>query len=747
MKLVFDLIFYEAGIIAFLFFVFLTYIVKTNKKLDFVIKQLANENKDLKNIDNNISKKKHRKYFKLISFLEKLKEILSEKIRVKNLLKEYFVTVNIITVVGGGILAVGTGYFVRFTIYNNLIDIVGRIILSIIVSTFLIIVAHKLRKTHRAFSAILMGTALGILYYIAGSAYYNYNLFGEETVLLISFFLTVFSVTLSFFYNRLSLLILSVIAAYTAPFLISYNLSAAPNILFTYILLIDIGVLVVLSFRKSIILILISFTFTGLFFLIWLIISLSTNNYDNFADAFVFVTIFYIILFPIHTINNLLNNNKFIPFELASILTLNSLYYAGGGVLIHYLNPEYLGLFTMFIAIWNLFLLFIIQNIKNADTSISYFLIGLFVIFISIIPPIEFVGKSISMVWAIQIVVVLYVGQKTDMFTMRLASSGLVIATIVFASFDLYNIYESISIQANPKPVILNLDFIASTMVVAGLFAYSYLLIHSKKEYFIKFVKTKLLAGIFVSFAILLLYFNILLEINYHITISIESELARKIITGIYNFTFILILNIPLLFIKNKKINLISGIFLNISLLLYFIFYYFIIIKSRNELFSAIGLSSAQFWYHLIIIGLLILISFLAYLNFKKYFSYHKVISEFTLWPFIILVLIFISFEFNNVWLVLFKEDNELQAELLPKIHRLPYTLLWSIFAAILITLGTFFNIRQLRQVSVFIIFISILKLFVWDLAKTEPAGKTIPLMAIGSILLLVSFIYQFNKK
>ena len=499
-------------------------------------------------------------------------------------------------------------------------------------------------------------------------------------------------------------------------------------------MLLDIGVLVVVGFRKSLILSLIAFVFTGVFFLMWFVPAFISHDYSNFENAFVFVTIFYIIIFPITALSDIINGNKFIPFELASIVILNTLYYSAGSVLLQYLNPEYVGVFTMFVAIWNLLLLYIIQNIKKVDPTISYLLIGLFVIFITIIPPVEFVGKSITMIWSIQILMLLYIGQKADLFMMRLASSGIVIAMIAFTALDMIELYKFI-------------DFIASTMVVVGLLVYSFLLIRSKREYFIIFVKTKIFGSVLGGIAILLLYFNIFLEINYHITISIESELARKIIIGIYNFAFVFILISPLLFIKNIKLNLISGIFLSISILLYFSHYYFIIVQSRNELLSAIGLSSSQFWYHLIIIALLILISFIAFLNMNKYYGKHKIIKEFTLWPFILIVLLVLSFEFDNIWLLLYKKNNILQAELLPQIHRLPYTLLWSIFAAILITIGTLAKIRQLRQVSVFIVFISILKLFLWDLSKTEPAGKTIPLMAIGGILLLISFIYQFNKK
>ena len=746
MKLFFDLIFFEAGIIALLFFVFLTYIVRTNRKLNFLIKQIAKNSEEAKEIiEPSITK--NRKYIKFISLLNKFKELLNRKERLKKLLKEYFLTANIITVLGGAILAVGTGYFVRYALYDNLINIIGRIILSIIVSSFLIIVAHKLRKTHHAYSAILIGTALGILYYIAGSAYYNYNLFGEKEVLFISFIITAFSVILSFSYKRLSLLILSIIAAFTVPFLISYNQSSEPNILFSYLLLLDIGVLVVLSFRKSLLLSLIAFTFTGVFFLMWFIPALIAHEYSNFENAFVFVTIFYIILFPINTIANIVKREKFIPFELASVVMLNTLYYSAGSVLLQYLNSDYLGVFTMFIAIWNLLLLYIIQNIKKVDTAISYVLIGLFVIFITIIPPVEFVGKSISMIWSVQILMLIYVGQKADLFMMRLASAGLAIVMIVYASIDMIELYKLTSVQIAAKPAIINIDFIAGTMVVVGLQIYMILLLRSKKEYFVKFIKTKLLGGIFGGIGVLLLYFNIFIEINYHISISIESELARKIIIGIYNFAFILILNLPLIFIKNKKINLISGVFLSIAILLYFSHYYFIIVQGRNELLSVIGLNTVQFWYHLIIIALLIIISYMAFLNMDKYFSNHKVISEFTIWPFVLIILLLFSFEFDNIWLIFYKGDNILQVELLQKIHRLPYTIMWSIYAAILIVIGTIIKKRQLRQVSVFIVFVSVFKLLLWDLAKTEPAGKTLPLMVIGGILLFISFIYQFNKK
>jgi len=746
MKFLFDFIFYQVGLVAFVFLILISYIVRTNRKLDFVIKQLAKNDVSEKELES-LKKNKKSKYLKILYFLRDLKQLLNQKQRLKNLLKEYFVTANIITVLGGAILAVGTGYFVRFAIYDNIINIIGRIILSIIVSSFLIIVAHKLRKTHRAYSAILIGTALGILYYIAGSAYYNYNLFGLKSVLIISIIITVFAVTLSFIYKRLSLLILSMLAAYTVPFLINYNQHLSPNILFFYLLMIDIGVLFVLYFRKSVILSLIAFTFTGVFFLIWFAPAFQANDYSNFENGFIFATVFYIIIFLINIISNIVNGIKFTPFELASVIMLNTLYYTAGSILLQYINPGYLGVFTMFIAVWILLLLYIIQNIKKVDIAISYLLIGLFIVFITIIPPIEFVGKSISMIWSIQILMLVYVGQKTELFLMKLSSTGLALLMIAFTAYDMIELYNLTSMHATPKLPVLNLDFIASSMVVAGLLIYIFLLIRFKKEYFALFIKTKLLIYIFGIVAVVILYFNIFLEINYHITIGVESELARKIILGIYNFSFILALALFLFFIKQTKINLISAIVLNIAILLYFSYYYFIIIQSRNELLSAIGLNSAQFWNHLIIILLIIIIGFFTYINMNRYFSKHKIISEFTLWPFVLLILVFVSFEFDNIWLILFKDVEVLQSELLPKIHRLPYTLLWSIFAGISITIGTLFKIRQLRQVSVFIVFISISKLFIWDLAKTQAADKTIPLMAIGGILLLISFIYQFNKK
>ncbi len=744
MELLFKAILAVSLLLVIVFFIFLVYLTRTNRKLNFVLKYIETGNKEVfeEEPDGFENLKKHFKRLRLLVQIKKLANLIP----VKRFLTEYFLTANIITVLGGAIFAVGIGYFVRYANYDDFINIIGRIIIAFIISMFLILFAHKLRHTHTAFSAILTGTGIGVLYFVFLSAYYNYNLFSEQLVFIILILITAFSVLLALFYDRSSLLLLSVTAAYSSPFLVSYNQSS-PESLFLYLIILDVGVLAVVSFKKNMLLNYLAFVFTGVYFLMWFIPAIRAEDYGKYSMSFGYLTVFYILIFFIVTGYNIRKGVKFIPFELATVTTLNMLYYTAGNILLLALNPDYRGVFTAFVAIWNLLLLYMVLHIKQADKGIIYLLIGLSVIFLSLVPPVELVGKSVTIVWSVQIVLLMWISQRIDAKAMKLTSVGLALAMSAFVGSDMLELYKSISPYAPPKLPIINYDFIAGLMAIGGLSVNLYLLTRIKGKFFVGKITVKFIQIILVILSVSILYFNIYLEIYYHTAIRVESELGQKIVLGIYNFAFISALGIPTLFIKQRKIKLIGGIFLTASFFLYIAHYYFIIVQARNELLSVSGISPGEFWTHIGIIILVLILSLLAYFDMNAYFKTHKIWSQFTLLPLALIVLTVLSLETDNIWLVVNANDNVLLIEQLEKIHGIPYTLFWMLLSAVGIVFGTIFKFRQLRQVALFVVFVAVFKLFILDLAHTEPANKSIAFIGAGGILLFIAFIYQFNKK
>ena len=733
---------YGLYLIVSLFIALVVYVIRINRKLSSVINELDKiaPKPELKRSQTKSRRYKNSAIYKLYIKLS----LIVKSVRFERYIQEYFIAANIITVLGSLILLVGIGFFVRYSILDVWINITGRIILALITSSALILLAHQFREKQKAFSSIITGTALGILYYIFASAYYNHHLFGIGSAFMITIFITVFSVLLSFFYDRVSLAMLSVLAAYTAPFIINYN-QMQIEYLFIYILVLDIGVLTVVFFKRNIFLNLLSFVFTGLYFLIWIYNAEKYSDYSSYGIAFFYLTIFYIILFPINTVSKIRNSKAFIPFEFSSIIVLNTLYYAAGSVLLDVLNPDYKGLFTAMVAAINLLYLFILLKIKRTDKGLIFLLIGLATVFLSLIVPVQFVGKTITIIWSLQMVLLLWVSQRVEMKMYRIFSAVWIFVVTGNTIFEMYQTFSIISPQAELRSMFVNIDFISGLMSSLGLLTCIYLVSKEEKIYYLKPVKISLYQALVGVFAISIFYMNLYIEIDYNITIFIESELARKILLGIYNFSFILLLSIPIIFIKSKPAKLIGGIFISLSIIFFFFHYTLIIIQSRDEYLSGGGITLAQFWYHLFISFIIMAMTFSTYLNYKNLLHSYKFLSQITIWPFIITVLTILSLELDHLWILSIDENNIATADILEKVHRMPYTMLWSGFAAVLTLIGTAFNNQQLRQVSLFIIFVALLKLFIVDIQYMDVANRTISLIGMGSILLFIAFVYQFN--
>ncbi|MCF6242972.1 MAG: DUF2339 domain-containing protein, partial [Bacteroidales bacterium] len=378
MEFLFKLGLYGIYVIVVLFIFLVLYVIRINRKLGSVIVEL-DKIAPKTSVRTIRKKKKDFKYSKIYKSYLKLNNFI-QKSGFERYLQEYFISANIVTVLGSIILLVGVGFFIRYSILDAWINIYGRIVLAIISSIALLLLAHTLHKKQKAFSSIITGTALGILYYIFASAYYNYQLFSTGEALFITISLTVFSVLLSFFYNRVSLAQLAVLAAYTAPMLINYNRQEV-LMLFYYLLVLDIGVFMIVFFKYNLFLNLQAFAFTIVYFGTWLVHSIRYQDYTHYHAAFFFLIVFYILLFLIIVTNKLRFAKKFIPLEISGTITLNMLVFTAGVFLLDVLNPEYKGLFTALIALINIVFFYGLMHLKKIHNAITFLELGVSVVF------------------------------------------------------------------------------------------------------------------------------------------------------------------------------------------------------------------------------------------------------------------------------------------------------------------------------------------------------------------------------
>ena len=183
---------------------------------------------------------------------------------------EKFIGENLISKIGIAILVLAIGFFVKYAIDNDWIGPAGRVGVGLICGGILIGLAHRLRNQYKGFSSVLIGGGLVVLYFTIALAYHQYHLFGQTPAFILMLVITAFSVVLSLLYNREELAIIALVGGFVTPFLVS-NGSGDYQVLFTYLLILNTGLLVIAYYNAWRLLNGLAFGFTVVLFGSWLI--------------------------------------------------------------------------------------------------------------------------------------------------------------------------------------------------------------------------------------------------------------------------------------------------------------------------------------------------------------------------------------------------------------------------------------------------------------------------------------------
>src|SRR5688572_17255490 len=449
---------------------------------------------------------------------------------------EKFIGENLINKIGIAILVLGIGYFVKFAIDKEWINEIGRVFIGILAGGILIGIAHYLRKKFAAFSSVLVGGGLAVLYFTIAIAFHEYQIFSQAAAFSIMVVITGFSVLLSISYNRIELAVLAILGGFATPFMVSTG-EGNYQVLFTYLLVLNIGMLVLAYLKGWKLINWICYGFTILLFSGWLGSKVLNTENGPFLGALVFATLFYIVFFLMNIINNVKERIPFVASEIWILLSNTFLYYAVGmTVLSHIQNGLYQGLFTAAVAVFNFLFAFLLFRSQKVDRNLVYLLIGLVITFISLAIPVQLEGNYITMFWALEAVLLLWFGQRTGIrlaFASSIVISGLMLISLIM-DWDI--VYQHYNVE-KPLTILINKGFITGFISLLSLAA-SYRLLKNDPSP-VRFAGIDLQPLIYrriIGYGLVVLsYLVLLLELNYQLNIFLDSGLNRTIILGCFN--------------------------------------------------------------------------------------------------------------------------------------------------------------------------------------------------------------------
>ncbi|RDC55509.1 DUF2339 domain-containing protein [Pedobacter chinensis] len=673
---------------------------------------------------------------------------------------EKFIGENLISKIGILILILGVGIGAKYAIDHDMVSPLTRIVLGYVVGAGLMAFAIKLKAKYENFSAVLVSGAIAIMYFITYAAYDFYALIPQALAFALMVVFTSFTIIAAIKYNKQVIAHIGLVGAYAVPFLLSDG-SGKVGVLFTYMAIINIGILI-LSFKKYWKpLFYASFTLTWIIFLAW---RLDLNPNNNFFGLSLLFSCIFFITFYITNLAYKVTKREVFGFSDAVILLLNSFIFYGIGYFILSENKnstELLGLFTLVNAVIHFIISLIIYKRKLADKNLFYLILVMVITFITLAVPVQLDGGWVTIFWAAEAAILFYLGRIKTIAIYEELSFPLIFLAF-FSLLQDWTTYYDVYSGATTVTPIFNIGFLTAAIFIA---CFAWIFSIGKKEMekpaewiwmrqILSYsIPTILLLVIYFSFRIeIAKHFNNLFELtkvntnpgqkkdynSYQYNYNYENlKTAWIYIYSLFFASALTLVNIKRL--KNEELA-IANLVINILIVVLFLTHglynlselrdSYLFNENKYFIISAFNIGirylALTFFALLIIQCYQLQRSGLLKRDFKTMFDYLLYIS--ILWA--------ISSELINILELLHSEGS----------YKLGLSILWGVYSLFLIGMGLAKNKKHLRIGAMVLFGLTLIKLFFYDIYSLSTISKTIVFVSLGVLLLIISFLYNKYK-
>lgn len=674
---------------------------------------------------------------------------------------EKFIGENLINKIGIAITVFGVAIGAKYAIDNQLISPLTRIILGYIFGLGLLGFAIRLKSNYENFSAVLLSGALAIMYFITFAAYDFYSLIPQMIAFLLMFSFTGFTVFAALNYNKEIIAHIGLVGAYAVPFLLSDG-SGNVHILFTYMAIINTGILFISFKRYWRLLYYSSFIITWLIYFTWYFTKYEADA--HFTMAFIFLVIFFTIFYVAFLAYKLIKKEQF-DMEDVILLLINSFIFYGLGYTFlndHKTGEQLLGLFTLGNAFIHFIVSVIIYRQKLADKNLFYLVAGLVLVFITIAIPVQLDGSWVTLLWAGEAALLFWIGRKKNISIYEKLSYYLMILAFLSIAEDWMNFYYAYN-YINSKKImtpLLNIHFLTSFLFISAFGFINYInRKYINTDFSVKGIYSYLNYLIPAIF-LFTLYYAFRLEISHywnqlHYSSAIEVNSTEFI--GSYRnydllaFKSIWIINYSLLFlaalilINTYKIKSQELGFVNLILSLITIFVFLtqglLVLSELRE--SYLNQTLAEFFDHgvfnigirYISYGCLIILFISSYKYLQQKFQERDYSIYFDL-----------ILHGSILWIASSELINWMNISQSAQSYKLGLSILWGLYCLFLIAFGIWKNKKHLRIGGIIMFSVTLIKLFFYDIAHLDTIAKTVVFVSLGILLLIISFLYNKYK-
>jgi uncharacterized membrane protein len=334
------------------------------------------------------------------------------------------------TIVGGslakwlGIVAgvLGVGFFLKYAFESQWIGARGRVAAGAAVGLGLIALAERLRRRgYRSYPNVLTGGGILILYLSVYAARVFYELVGLAPAFALMAAVTAAAVLLSVRYDAIAIAVLALLGGFATPVLLSTGVDNQIG-LFTYVFALDAGVLALAYFKRWRALNHISFWLTALTFAGWL-----ARFYEpwKLGRTVFFLTLFFLVFSALAVVHNVLARRRARWADVSLIIPNATLYFAasyalldGGGY------GRALGTFALVVSSFYVVLFYVARTRHREDRLLALSYVGAAVTFFTLAVSIQLDLHWVTIGWAVEALMLVWVGLRAGERGARLAAAA-----------------------------------------------------------------------------------------------------------------------------------------------------------------------------------------------------------------------------------------------------------------------------------------------------------------------------------
>jgi uncharacterized membrane protein len=673
-----------------------------------------------------------------------------DKFKEKNPDLEKFIGENLLSKIAITILVLGVAFFVKYAIDQNWINEYARVGIGMLCGGIVMGFAHRLHSRFKAFSSVLVAGAIAIFYFTIAIGFHEYHIFSQPVAFVVMVLITAFSVFISVIYDRVELAALSIVGGFAVPFMLSTG-EGNYKILFTYILILDLGMLVLAYMKKWNLINILAYAFTVILYSGWLGAKVLGHADGPYRGAFFFGLVFYIVFVLMNVVNNVKDRRQFSYVELIILISNTFVFYISGMLVLREWAWQYKGVYTVAMGCFNLVLALALYKYFKADKKLVYLLVGLTLTFATLAAPVQLTGNYITLFWGAEVAVLVWLSQRSGMKGFRIASMIVGGLTLISLLMDYSSIYVMHSRDALAP--LTNKGFVTGICSALFLFVASFVLLRDKSENEAEKQNAHTYGNVLRIASVALLYLTGYFETYHQASYYLFSGSSVACVATFYHIVFTSLLGIVLLKRYNQSNNGVSFILLCLNVAFYTVFYAApyseMQERSRGEHGDSIG-----YIVHLFALLVLVAHVIITIATAIKKDNFILKAKSALLWIFGIFSVIILSNEviLNTLMIQLsgrqysFDVAYTIYQTLRDHVIKIGLPIAWGLIAFIYLSVGIRKQIKALRIIALALLAVTIVKLFTYDINNVSEAGKIVAFIILGIVLLVMSFMYQKIK-